>query len=77
MGETLIVRAILPEELRAQSEIWYQEEHLPEAHKAFGAYQVYRGWGKAEAQVATSSGQIYIEALQAAAEIIRLKNKER
>ena len=44
MGETLIVRAIVPEELREQFEIWYQEEHLPEAHKAFGSYQAYRGW---------------------------------
>ena len=43
MGETLIVRAIVPEELREQFEIWYQEEHLPEAHKAFGSYQAYRG----------------------------------
>ena len=36
-----------------------------------------RGWGKAKVQVATSSGQSYIGALQAAAEILRLKNKER
>ena len=34
-------------------------------------------WGKAKVQVANSSGQSYIEALQAAAEIICLKNKER
>ena len=44
MGETLIVRAIVAEELREQFEIWYQEEHLPEAHKAFDSYQAYRGW---------------------------------
>ena len=44
MGETLIVRAIVPEELKEQFEIWYQEEHLPEAHKTFGSYQAYRGW---------------------------------
>jgi hypothetical protein len=36
-----------------------------------------RGWGKAKVEVATSGGQSYIEALQAAAKIIRLKNKER
>ena len=30
-----------------------------------------RGWGKAKVEVATSSGQSYIEALQAAAEVIR------
>jgi hypothetical protein len=34
----------VPEELKEQFEIWYQEEHLPEAHKAFGSYQAYRGW---------------------------------
>ena len=44
MGETLIMRAILPKELREQSNIWYQEEHLSEAHKAFGSYQAHRGW---------------------------------
>ena len=55
MGETLIVRAIVPEELREQFEIWYQEEHLPEAHKAFGSYQAYRGWSSdnLEAHIAT------------------------
>jgi len=30
-----------------------------------------RGWGKARVEVATSGGQSYIEALQAAAEVIR------
>jgi len=34
------------------------------------------GWGKARVEVATSGAQSYIEALQAAAEIIHLKNKE-
>ena len=33
-----------------------------------------RGWGKAKVEVATSGGQSYIEALQAAAEVIKLKN---
>ena len=35
MGETLIVRAIVPEELREQFEISYQEENLPEARKPY------------------------------------------
>ena len=30
-----------------------------------------RGWGKARVEVATSGGQSYIEALQAAAEVIK------
>ena len=30
-----------------------------------------RGWGKVKVEVATTSGQSYIEALQAAAEVIR------
>ena len=33
-----------------------------------------RGWGKARVEVATSGGQSYIEALQAAAEVIKLKS---
>ena len=76
MGETLIVRAIVPKELREQFEIWYEEEHLAEAHKAFGSYQAYRGWDTAKVELANSSGKSYIEALQAAAEITHLKNKE-
>ena len=32
-----------------------------------------RGWGKAKVEVATSGGETYIEALQAAAEVIRAK----
>jgi len=30
-----------------------------------------RGWGKAKVEVATSSGETYVEALQAAAKVIR------
>ena len=30
-----------------------------------------RGWGKVKVEVATSSGETYIEALQAAAKVIR------
>ena len=30
-----------------------------------------RGWGKAKVEVVTSGGETYIEALQAAAEVIR------
>ena len=44
LGETSIVRAIVPAALREQFETWYQEKHLPEAHRAFGSYQAYRGW---------------------------------
>ena len=33
-----------------------------------------RGWGKAKVEVATSGGQSYIEALQAAAEVIKLRS---
>ena len=32
-----------------------------------------RGWGKARVEVAASSGQSYIEALRAAAEVIRVE----
>ena len=33
-----------------------------------------RGWGKAKVEVAASGGQSYIEALQAAAEVIKLRS---
>jgi hypothetical protein len=33
-----------------------------------------RGWGKTKVEVATSGGQSYIEALQAAAEVIKLRS---
>ena len=33
-----------------------------------------RGWGKAKVEVATSGGQSYIEAIQAVAEVIKLRN---
>ena len=36
-----------------------------------------RGWGKAKVEVATSGGQSDIEALQAAAEVIRAENRQR
>ena len=35
-----------------------------------------RGWGKAKVEVATSGGETYIEALQAAAEVVNLQNQE-
>ena len=35
-----------------------------------------RGWGKAKVEVATSGGQSYIEALQAAAEVIKLRSDD-
>jgi len=34
-----------------------------------------RGWGKAKVEVATSGGETYIEALQAAAEVIRAESR--
>jgi len=34
-----------------------------------------RGWGKAKVEVATSGGETYIEALQAAAEVVNLQNQ--
>ena len=44
MGETLIVRAIVPEDLKVQFDLWYEQEHLPEAHQAFGSFASSRGW---------------------------------
>lgn len=40
----LVVRAEVPEADRAAFDRWYQDEHLPEAHAAFGSEAAWRGW---------------------------------
>ena len=32
----------------AKFDAWYEDEHLPDAVKAFGALQAWRGWSQAE-----------------------------
>lgn len=40
----LIVRAEVAEIDRDAFDIWYENEHLPDAHKAFGSEKAWRGW---------------------------------
>ncbi|MEM7744930.1 MAG: hypothetical protein AAF409_14575 [Pseudomonadota bacterium] len=44
MTAYLIVRAEVPEADRAGFDTWYQDEHLPEAHRDFGTAAAWRGW---------------------------------
>lgn len=44
MTAFLIVRAEVPEADRAAFDRWYENEHLPDAVKAFSAVSAERGW---------------------------------
>ncbi|MEM0988378.1 MAG: hypothetical protein AAGK00_05815 [Pseudomonadota bacterium] len=44
MTALLIVRAQVPPEDRTAFDQWYQDEHLPDAHRVFGALSAQRGW---------------------------------
>lgn len=44
MTAYLIVRAVVPQEDRADFDSWYEREHLPDAKRAFGAKSALRGW---------------------------------
>ena len=44
MAAYLIVRAEVPEADREAFDVWYQDEHLPDAMKAFGTLSAMRGW---------------------------------
>ena len=44
MTALLIVRANVPETEREAFDIWYEQEHLPEAKVAFNASEASRGW---------------------------------
>jgi len=44
MAVYLIVRATVPEAHRHAFDEWYQREHLPDAHRGFGALSAKRGW---------------------------------
>ena len=48
MTATLMVRAEVGSEDRDAFDRWYQEEHLPDAVKAFGALAAWRGWSDVE-----------------------------
>lgn len=46
MTAFLIVRAQVPKDDRADFDAWYQNEHLPDAHKAFQSVSARRGWSE-------------------------------
>ena len=47
----LIVRAEVEPSVKDQFDIWYQNEHLPDALKAFNALSAKRGWSSVDANV--------------------------
>lgn len=51
MPAYLIVRAVVPEAERKAFDVWYAEEHLRDAVKAFKAERAWRGWSQVEPQL--------------------------
>ena len=51
MTAYLIVRAQVDPSVRDQFDTWYQNEHLPDAAKAFSPLSAKRGWSKLEDSV--------------------------
>jgi hypothetical protein len=51
MTAYLIVRAQVDPSVRAGFDTWYQNEHLPDAVKAFSALSAKRGWSELEDNV--------------------------
>ena len=51
MTAYLIVRAQVDPSVRDQFDIWYRDEHLPDAYKAFSPLSAKRGWSKLEDSV--------------------------
>ena len=52
MTARFIVRAqIVDAEVKEASDRWVQDEHLPDALKAFNAWRAWRGWSEVDANV--------------------------
>jgi hypothetical protein len=52
MPAQFIVRAqMLDATIKGDFDRWYQDEHLRDAHKAFGATRAYRGWSQVDPTV--------------------------
>ncbi|MDE0943736.1 MAG: hypothetical protein OSB58_15050 [Alphaproteobacteria bacterium] len=51
MTAYLIVRAEVDPSVRDQFDVWYQNEHLPDALKEFKAVSAKRGWSSVEDNV--------------------------
>ncbi len=47
-----VVRAVIPNPAdRAAFDIWYQEEHLPDAMRAFNVTHAFRAWNRTDPSV--------------------------
>lgn len=56
MTAYFIVRAkVADAALRKDFDRWYQDEHLPDALKAFGARRAWRGWSEVDASMHVAS----------------------
>ena len=52
MNACFIVRAqVADAALKDEFDRWYQEEHLPDALKAFNALRAWRGWSEADSSM--------------------------
>jgi hypothetical protein len=52
MSGVFMVRAVVADPAdRAKFDKWYQDEHLPDAVKAFGAKRAWRGWSEVDPSV--------------------------
>ena len=52
MSAFFIVRAqVVDASVKEAFDRWYQDEHLPDAKKAFGAQRAWRGWSEVDASV--------------------------
>ena len=51
MTALFIVRAVVDPSVRDAFDRWYQEEHLPDALKAFKARRAWRGWSDMDASL--------------------------
>jgi hypothetical protein len=52
MSACFIVRAqVVDASVKEAFDRWYQDEHLPDALKAFGARRAWRGWSEVDASV--------------------------
>ena len=52
MTAVFMVRAQIADEgMKKAFDLWYQEEHLPDALQAFGARRAWRGWSDVDPRV--------------------------
>lgn len=54
MTAWFVVRAVVPEADRAAFDSWYQQEHLPDAMRAFGVRKAWRTWSRIDPSVHTA-----------------------